>query len=53
MCNNQKSIFENNVRLFPLNFPAVQDPETLFNDTEMIQLQFDEELINLDAFIAD
>lgn len=53
LCNNQKSVFESSVRLFPLNFPAQQDPVALYEEPDTIALQLEEELVSLDSFIAD
>jgi len=51
--NNQKAVFEDKVRLFPISFPQVQDSSMLYAEEEAIRLQLDEELISLESFITD
>lgn len=53
ICKEQKEIFTAQARLFPMNFPSVQDPAELFGDKELVSQHFKEEIGNLALFLRE
>ena len=47
IAKDQQEIFKFTARLFPLNFPPINDPADIFADKELVKEQFREELTNL------